>query len=200
MSELLTRLNAKVQNITDAAGGYGGLTPQDISHALAGKVDGKKLPRGAIALGEVLHNDAMPKSLFYELYTEVVDRIDRPKEAKGKPYIKVLAEMAVVDVLPGQNCPKCEGRGVLYKPIERIEDAKLLNSDGLLPIDCDCIDGKIRMADKERADIIAETLDIKVTSRDWLHKYSWDYAEVLSVAVEWAGMVDRHLYARLEDS
>lgn len=200
MNEMLTKLNPKIQNITDARGGFGSLAPEDLEHALAGRVSGKRLPRGAYSLGKVIHCDDSPRELFLELVTAAAKRINPPLAARGTPYIKTLAEMAVADVLDAQLCPVCNGRGVVYKTIERPEDAKHVNSDGLLVVDCDkCTDGRVKMTDHERADIMGDLIHSEVTARDWLHRYSWDYSAVLSIVVEWSSMVDRHLHARLQE-
>jgi len=200
MNELLTRLNPKVQNITDARGGFGALSPEDIEHALAGRCYGKRLPQGAYHLGRVIHVGEPIKELLFYLVNEANRSISPPASAEGKPYLRTVCEIALADILDGQTCPACNGRGVIYKSPQTVEQAKAMNDDGLLPIDCSCTDGKIRMTDRERLDIISDILDIKPHTSQWMHIYSYDYAEALSILVEWSGMVDRHLYARLDES
>lgn len=106
MSEILTRLNAKVQSYTDS-GGKAELTPQDIAAACAGTTDiGLH-----IALARICGSREAQVKAFYPILREVAGMAARGgwKIPKGKERLRSLTQLAVFEATNHQACPTCRG-------------------------------------------------------------------------------------------
>jgi len=198
-ADLLTKLNAKIQNTTDVAGGFGGLEVEDISHALSGEVNGKRLPRGAINLAEAeRENFDARRLLVFDLVTAIAENVEAKK---GKPYLKILCDLAIHDEI-GSNCHNCGGTGTVTRTIQTPAEAKHINEDGLLPVPCEaphCINGRHKMTTEEIGREIAEAIGEQYTRYKWDHGWSWDYHTALGQIAEWRVDIERHLSQRMSE-
>jgi len=191
ISDILTMLNPKTQSISDILGGFGGLTPQDLALALSG------LGEGPLNLGLAKHGDPEARRI---LTSELIAAI-LPNISASKPrYAKILADIAIHEEI-GNNCLNCAGRGFKYRPIETPDEAQDTDDNGLLPVPCEspgCVDGKYKMTEQERGELIAEAIDETYTRNKWKY-WAWDYAGALSQLADWNNDLEAHLWKRLGD-
>ncbi len=190
-SDLITRLNPKISDMTASKGGWGALTNEDIAQALSGLKDAET------ALAFALHgNEQGRQSLLPYLMYAIEDSVK-----SGEAYLKIICQIAIHEELGEVLCLECGGRGVIYREIQHPDDALRTNEDGLLPVDCTaagCVQGTYRMTNDERGHLIAEAIDEKYTYGKWRGGWCWDYASALSQLAAWRNKVESHLSRRLE--
>jgi len=190
-SDIISHLNPKTQTIAATIGGYGGLKPEDICHALSG------LNKGSYTLGLAMHGyEDARKDLTNCLIESIQDKI----KPLGTNYTRILALIAVHEEIGDSPCQVCKGRGFVYKQIEH-PDQIAMTENGLLPTPCtapQCVEGGYRMTDRERGELIAEAIDQNYTQSAWRNGWSWDLSEALSTLSEWQHKLNIHLGVRLE--
>jgi len=185
-SDLMTLLNAKTSSWT-STGGFDGLTPQQIGQALSG------LNGGAYLYAYAMHGDNEARR---ELENKLQQAID-----VNPAIAQIVSLIAVHEEIGDTKCHVCEGRGFIYRTIEHPDEAKDVDSDGMLTIPCastQCVEGNYRMTPEEKGRIIADELGEEYTRFKW-RQWAWDYSAALSQLADWKNELENHLQRKLSE-
>jgi len=154
MSEILTRLNAKVQSFSDS-GGKSELTTSDIAAACSGS---DKLGLSVLLL-KVCDDRSAQEPFFYRLYNRITDLATKQKwktDKRGDDRIRSVMQLALFEKIAEKKCPTCNGtRYDPFDPTKKCEQCKG--------------SGEWLLEDRDRAHAIG--VSKQAWSKTWTNRY-----------------------------